>query len=209
MSIVEGDLLDRIRGRIAAQGAQPSPALVADALRKEGRLVGDAAVLHVFDALRDDTLGAGPLDPLLRLDGVTDVLVNGPTQVFVDTGLGLRRSRVCFPDDAAVRRLAQRLAASAGRRLDDASPYVDVRLRDGTRFHAVLAPLSKPGTCLSLRVPARRTMTLEGLVSAGSITEAGGALLLEVVRARLAFLVSGGTPPCGKPQMRAIEVASP
>ena len=193
MSTVEGDLLDRIRGRIAAQGAEPSPALVADALRKEGRLVGDAAVLHVFDALRDDTLGAGPLDPLLRLDGVTDVLVNGPTQVFVDTGLGLQRSGVCFPDDAAVRRLAQRLAASAGRRLDDASPYVDVRLRDGTRFHAVLAPLSKPGTCLSLRVPARRTMTLEDLVSAGSITRAGGALLLEVVRARLAFLVSGGT----------------
>lgn len=193
MSTVEGDLLDRIRARIVAQGAEPSPARVAEALRKEGHLVGDAAVLHVVDALRNDTLGAGLLDPLLRLDGVTDVLVNGATQVFVDTGLGLQLSEVRFPDDAAVRRLAQRLAASAGRRLDDASPYVDVRLRDGTRFHAVLAPLSKPGTCLSLRVPARRTMTLEDLVSAGSITEAGAALLLELVRSRLAFLVSGGT----------------
>jgi len=123
MSTVEADLLDRIRGRIAAQSAEPSPALVAEALRQEGRLVGDAAVLHVFDALRDDTLGAGPLDPLLRLDGVTDVLVNGPAQVFVDTGVGLQRSEVCFADDAAVRRLAQRLAASAGRRLDESILY--------------------------------------------------------------------------------------
>ncbi len=108
-------------------------------------------------------------------------------------GRGLERTGVTFADDDAVRRLAQRLASSAGRRLDDASPYVDVRLRDGTRFHAVLSPLSRPGTCLSLRVPARRAMTLDELVVAGSTTAAGAALLLDLVRARLAFLISGGT----------------
>ncbi len=193
MTTVETHLLDRVRIRLAEQRADPSPARVAEALRREGRLVGDTAVLAVVDALRRDTTGAGPLDPLLHSDGVSDVLVNGPEHVYVDSGGGLERVDLRFPDDAAVRRLAQRLAATAGRRLDDASPYVDVRLRDGTRFHAVLAPLASPGTCLSLRVPARRVLTVHDLVGSGTTTDAGAALLLELVRSRLAFLVSGGT----------------
>ncbi|MEJ7689535.1 MAG: TadA family conjugal transfer-associated ATPase [Nocardioidaceae bacterium] len=193
MSSVDPAVLDRVRVRLAQQSADLTPARVAEALRREGRLVGDAAVLGVVDALRADIVGAGPLDPLLAREGVTDVLVNGPQDVWIDVGRGLERTGVTFVDDDAVRRLAQRLASSAGRRLDDASPYVDVRLRDGTRFHAVLAPLSRPGTCLSLRVPARRAMTLDELVAAGSTTEAGAALLLDLVRSRLAFLISGGT----------------
>ncbi|MEP6665178.1 MAG: TadA family conjugal transfer-associated ATPase [Nocardioidaceae bacterium] len=193
MTAVEGDLLERIRTRLADKSADPSPAQVADALRSEGRLVGDVAVLDMVDALRRDTVGAGVLDPLLRLDGVTDVVVNGAEQVYVDTGRGLETVGVRFDDDAAVRRLAQRLAGSAGRRLDDASPFVDVRLRDGTRFHAVLSPVASPGTCLSLRVPARRSLTLADLVSSGATTDEGAALLLDIVKARLAFVVSGGT----------------
>ncbi len=193
MSPVDPALLDRVRFRLAQHSADPTPARVAEALRREGRLVGDAAVLGVVDALRADMVGAGPLDPLLAREGVTDVLVNGPEQVYIDVGCGLERTDVTFVDDDAVRRLAQRLASSAGRRLDDASPYVDVRLHDGTRFHAVLAPLSRPGSCLSLRVPARRAMSLDELVASGSTTETGAALLLDLVRARLAFLISGGT----------------
>jgi pilus assembly protein CpaF len=162
-------------------------------LRTEGRLVGDSSVLEVVDALRREIGGAGPLDELLRLDGVTDVLVNGPREVYVDRGTGLQRTSVQFVDDAAVRRLAQRLASSAGRRLDDAAPFVDVRLRDAIRFHAVLAPVARPGTCLSLRVPARRVMTLDDLMAAGTISERGARLLQDLVRSKAAFLVSGGT----------------
>jgi pilus assembly protein CpaF len=162
-------------------------------LRTTGRPVGDATVLAVHELLRRDVLGAGPLEPLLRLPGVTDVLVNGPDQVFVDRGSGLEPADVAFPDDAAVRRLAQRLAAGAGRRLDDAVPFADLRLPDGTRFHAVLAPMARPGTVISLRVPARRAFTLDELAGAGGISASGAALLREIVRARVAFLVSGGT----------------
>ncbi|MCW2756745.1 MAG: TadA family conjugal transfer-associated ATPase, partial [Nocardioidaceae bacterium] len=137
--------------------------------------------------------GAGPLESLLRTPGVTDVLVNGPGAVYLDRGAGLELTEVRFADDEAVRRLAQRLAASAGRRLDDATPHVDLRLPDGTRFHAVLAPLARPGTTLSLRVPRSRVFTLDELVAAGTVPADGLGWLRAVVERRLAFLVSGGT----------------
>jgi pilus assembly protein CpaF len=166
---------------------------VAEALRATGRPVGDAAVLAVHETLRRDVVGAGPLEPLLRGSDVTDVLVNGPDAVYVDRGHGLERVGVTFAGDDAVRRLAQRLAASGGRRLDDATPHVDVRLRDGTRFHAVLSPLARPGTLLSLRVPHQRVLTLHDLLSAGTLSEEGARLVRLIVDRRLAFLVTGGT----------------
>ncbi len=187
------EVVDGVREQLARTGATLTPELVARALRDRGRPVGDAAVLAVHDQLRQDVLGAGPLEPLLRTPGVTDVLVNGPEEVYLDRGDGLEPTGVMFPDDAAVRRLAQRLAGSAGRRLDDATPYADLRLADGTRFHAVLAPLARPGTSISLRVPRTRVFTLPELVAAGTLTEDGAALLRAVVASRSAFLVSGGT----------------
>lgn len=191
--MIRADLLERVRDRVAGSGQPLDPVQVARALGQEGRPVGDTEVLEVLDLLRRDVLGAGPLEPLLRRPGVTDVLVNGPDQVYVDVGDGLEPAGVSFPDDAAVRRLAQRLAASAGRRLDDATPYVDLRLPDGTRFHAVLAPLSRPGTLLSLRVPRDRVFDLDELVASGTVCAEGADLLRRIVQQRLAFLVTGGT----------------
>ncbi len=187
------DLLERVRERLANSGAPLGPTEVARALREEGRPVGHAEALAVLDDLQREVLGAGPLEPLLRRPGVTDVLVNGPAEVYVDCGDGLERTGVTFRDDEEVRRLAQRLASSAGRRLDDATPYVDLRLRDGTRFHAVLAPLARPGTVLSLRVPRERVLDLSELVDCGTVCAEGAELLRRIVERRLAFLVTGGT----------------
>ncbi len=187
------DLVEDVREHLAREPGPLTPHRVAEALRASGRPVGDATVLAVHEALRRDVLGAGPLEPLLRLPDVTDVLVNGPSAVYLDRGSGLELSEVTFPDDAAVRRLAQRLAAAGGRRLDDSVPHVDVRLADGTRFHAVLAPLARPGTVLSLRVPHQRVLTLDELVAAGTVSDDGARLLRSLVSRRLAFLVSGGT----------------
>lgn len=186
-------LVDEVRSRLAGDPGELTPHRVAQALRTSGLPVGDTTVLAVLDALRRDVLGAGALEPLLRRPGCTDVLVNGPGQVFVDCGAGLELTQVTLPDDAAVRRLAQRLASSGGRRLDDASPHVDVRLPDGTRFHAVLAPVARPGTLLSLRVPAAASLGLDDLVTTGFVDPDGAELLRRIVVQRLAFLVSGGT----------------
>ncbi|MBM7783442.1 TadA family conjugal transfer-associated ATPase [Tenggerimyces flavus] len=186
-------LLERVRTALASDNSEPTPARVAAVLRQEGRLLGDTAVLGVVDALRREIAGAGPLDPLLAEPGVTDVLVHGPREVWIDKGRGLERAAVTLDDDGAVRRLAQRLAAAAGRRLDDSTPYVDARLPNGSRLHAVLSPISANGTCISLRVPARRTFTLDELIQAGSIPTNGARLLRRMIQARLAFLISGGT----------------
>ena len=190
---VPPELVEAVRVRLARAGVEPSAAQVAVALRAEKSVYGDAEILAVARALCADLIGAGPLEPLLAAADVTDVLVNGPREVWVDDGRGLRRTTVAFTDDSAVRRLAQRLAAAAGRRLDDASPYVDARLAGGVRLHAVLPPIATGGTCVSLRLPPRRTFTLPDLVAAGTIPSSAVPVLTAIVTARLAFLVTGGT----------------
>lgn len=185
--------LASIRERLGALGRSYGPSDVAAVMRSLGEVVTDARVLTVMDMLRRDSIGAGPLEELLSKPGVSDVVVNGPADVFVDAGSGLERASVTFLDDEQVRRLAIRLAATAGRRLDDAQPFVDGRLPDGTRLHAVLAPVAMPGTCLSLRVPASRSFSLADLAATGSISQRGAGLLRAMVHRKLPFLVSGGT----------------
>ena len=188
-------LLDRVRARLALTEEPPSRAAVAALVREEaGGLLGDDDVLVAVRHAVDELSGAGPLEPLLRMPGVTDVLVNGPEDVWIDRGEGLERAPgVCFEDDEAVRRLAVRLAGSVGRRLDDAAPWVDVGLPHGVRLHAVLPPVSGGGTCLSLRVLRRRSQALADLAATGTLPGESGALVRAVVDRRLAFLVTGGT----------------
>lgn len=189
----ESALVARVVDRLAQGGEAPTPAAVATALRAEGSLVSGRAVLDLVGAVRAELTGAGPLDELLGDPDVSDVLVNGPAEVWVDRGRGLEVASVGFPDEGAVRRLAQRLAASAGRRLDVARPTVDARLADGTRLHAVLPPVSPAGTLISLRVSRRRTFTLADLTERGTVTPVVADVLRALVRARASFLVTGGT----------------
>ena len=188
------DVLGRVRRRLVDAGIAPDrPALAALVRAETGGLTGDADVLDLVREAASEFAGAGPLDALLRVPGITDVLVNGPGEVWVDRGHGLERIAQRFTDEASLRRLAQRLAAQAGRRLDDASPYVDAALPDGTRLHAVLPPIAGAGTCLSLRTFRRRGFTLGELELEGTLTAETCQLLREIVRARLAFMVTGGT----------------
>ncbi|MEU6053821.1 TadA family conjugal transfer-associated ATPase [Streptomyces xanthochromogenes] len=186
-------LLDAVRQRLAESGAEPTPARVAAALRAQGRLLGDAEVLGGAQELRSELVGTGPLEPLLADPDVTDVLVSAPDQVWVDRGAGLEPTGIRFADAVAVRRLAQRLAAVAGRRLDDARPWVDARLPDGTRMHAVLDPIAVGSACLSLRVVRPRAFSLAELTAAGTVPPGGERLLRALIEARVSFLVSGGT----------------
>jgi len=195
---VTGSLIDRVRERLAAEQAPLHPTVVAEAIRAEsGGLLGDTEVLAGMRTLQTELTGAGILDPLLRGADTTDVLVTAPDSIWIDDGNGLRRSQIRFPDEDAVRRLAQRLALAAGRRLDDSRPWVDGQLSclgdDLVRLHAVLPPVAAAGTCISLRVlrPARQDLT--ALISAGAIAGPAAELLRGVIAGRLAFLICGGT----------------
>ncbi len=186
--MAEPDLVDRVRRRLAVGDPAARSAELAALVRAEAAVLADDAVLAELSRdVAAELSGAGPLEPLLALPDVTDVLVNGPGEVWLDRGRGLERAGVRFPDDAAVRRLAQRLAGVGGRRLDDAAPFVDACLPDGTRLHAVLPPITEQ-TTVSLRVLARRKFDLDALVP----TQVAG-LLRALVAARVAFLISGGT----------------
>lgn len=190
---LDPSVLDRVRARLVADGRDPTTADVARALRGDGVLLATDVLFEESARLLDELSGAGPLTALLRDPLVTDVLVTAPDAVWVDRGSGVERVAVRFTDEAAVRRLAQRLASACGRRLDDAVPYVDARLPDGTRVHAVLAPVARGGTALSLRVPRRQAFDLEELVAVGSVPTAVAPWIRAVIDARLALLITGGT----------------
>jgi pilus assembly protein CpaF len=193
---MRADLVERVRRRLAVDGAEVSAATVADAVRAEvGGVAGHADVL---EAVRQELVGVGPLEELIGDPGITDVLVTGPEQVWVDGSTGLRRTRIRFSDEASVRRLAQRLALAAGRRLDDAQPYVDgwlpgVGPHGRIRLHAVLPPIAAAGTCISLRVLRPATHDLRALVEMQAFDEQTALVLEAIVAARLAFLITGGT----------------
>lgn len=195
---MHANLVDRVRRRLADDGAEVSSATVAAAVRAEFGVAGHEDVLSALRQLRHELVGLGPLADLVSDDDVTDVLVTAPDQVWTDGAGGLRRSSVTFPDEASVRRLAQRLAHAAGRRLDDAQPFVDGWLPAAAavarvRLHAVLPPIAAEGTCLSLRVLRPAAHDLAALTELGTVDAAGAALLRAIMAARLTLLVSGGT----------------
>ncbi|WP_083683892.1 MULTISPECIES: TadA family conjugal transfer-associated ATPase [Actinoalloteichus] len=196
---MDAELVDRVRRRLAELDTMITPAVVAEAIRREaGGVLGDTEVLHALRLLRDELVGAGPLEGLLRQPDVTDILVTGPGEVWVDRGGGLTRASIRFADEHAVRRLAHRLAAAAGRRLDDAQPFVDAWLPaclgiGDVRLHAVIPPISAGGTCLSLRVLRPAVHDLPTLTAMGTFSSEVEGLLRALIAARLAFVVVGGT----------------
>lgn len=191
-------LLDKLRGIVATE-----PELVADTtalarrIRTEAGVISDGDVLDLLRRLRHDSLGLGVLEPILAQPGLSDVVVNGPRSCFIDRGSGLEPVPVSFASDAEVRQLATRLASVAGVRLDDAQPFADGRLArpDGTalRLHALLAPPSAGGTCISLRVLRQAQTSLDQLVASGSIAAEVEPLLRAIVERHASFLVIGGT----------------
>ncbi len=197
MSVDEG-LLAGVRRELVGRGAGPPRGPDADPdvarwARARGLVLGSEDVAALGCAVRAEIAGAGPLQPLLDEPGVTDVLVNGPGEVWLDRGRGLERREVDLGDAERLRALAVRLAAAGGQRLDDACPVVDARLADGTRLHAVLPPVSASGVLLSLRVPRREPFTLPELVAAGSVHPELAPVLAALVRGRANGLLTGAT----------------
>jgi pilus assembly protein CpaF len=173
-------------------GVGPDGDAVAGVAAQEHGALGADRVAATRSALAARVLGAGPLDAWLTQPGVTDIAVNGDGRVWVDRGHGMEWVGARLePDDA--RALAVRLAGIAGRRLDEASPWVDGQLPSGARLHAMLPPLVEGGPHITIRVPPVEPVSLSELCDRGMVPAAWVPVLRAVVLQRLAFVVSGGT----------------
>ena len=143
--------------------------------------------------IRDETFGLGPIEPLLHDPEISDILVNTYRQVFVERRGKLELTNVTFRDDQHLRVIIDRIVSRVGRRVDEASPYVDARLPDGSRVNAIIPPLALDGPLLSIRRFAVKALTMQDFINFNTISEPMALVLQGVVKARLNILISGGT----------------
>lgn len=199
-------LPEQVWGHIRA-GRGPTVDRVDAVAHAEGRVLGTDGEAQTRQAIRAATLGLGPLQQVVELPGVTDVLVNGERGVWIDRGEGLEHLDVRVGDAADVRRLAVRLAGLADRRLDESSPYVDGLLPGAIRLHAVLPPLVDGAAHISLRIPRADVVSLDRLVELESLPSVWVEVLRAIVDRRLSFVISGGTGT-GKTTLLAAMLAT-
>ena len=147
----------------------------------------------LIDEVMDELLGLGPLEPLLKDEGITDILVNGADTVFVERQGVLERMATRFQDEKHLMRIIQKIVSAVGRRIDESSPFVDARLKDGSRVNAIIAPLALDGSLLSIRKFAKVPISMDKLVALGSVPEAMAEVLHAIVGSRRNVLISGGT----------------
>ncbi len=149
--------------------------------------------LRLYEAIAAEILGYGPIEPLLKDDTVSEVMINGPRQVYVERRGKLELTDVQFQDDDHVMRIIDRIVSPLGRRIDESSPTVDARLPDGSRINAVIPPISLVGPVLTIRKFSKDPLTIDDLVRFGTVTPEMVAFLRACVESRLNMVVSGGT----------------
>jgi len=148
---------------------------------------------RIIRRIEDEVLGLGPLEPLLADKTVSDILVNGARQVYVERRGKLELTNVAFSNDAHLLNIIDRIVSAVGRRVDESSPMVDARLKDGSRVNAIIPPLALDGPVLSIRRFAVELLSIDDLIGLGSLTAASAQVMRAIVKGRLNVVVSGGT----------------
>jgi pilus assembly protein CpaF len=162
-------------------------------LSEESIVLGRAERQRLFEAIVAEILGFGPLEPLLADDTITEIMVNGPKNIYIERTGNLVRSNVTFEDEDHVLRVLDRIVAPLGRRIDESSPTVDARLPDGSRVNAVIRPIALCGPTITIRKFSKRPFTVEDLIRFGTITPEMAEFCRACVIGKLNIVVSGGT----------------
>jgi pilus assembly protein CpaF len=178
---IEGDLEKRVKEIVREELALDATPLSRDERAQLEREVAD------------DILGYGPLEPFLRDETVTEIMVNGADQIYVEREGKLETSESTFIDDAHLLRIIDRIVSQVGRRIDEASPMVDARLPDGSRVNAIIPPLALRGPSLTIRRFANDLFTLDSLVANETLTQSAASFIADCVKGKLNILISGGT----------------
>ena len=159
--------------------------------------------------IADDILGYGPLERLLSDDSITEIMVNGPGEIWIERAGRLYETTVRFSDDSHLRRIINRMVAQIGRRIDESSPMVDARLLDGSRVNAIIAPLSLSGPLLTIRKFAKKRLGLHEMINIGSMSEESVDFLQRCIQSQLNILISGGTGSGKTTLLNALSQAIP
>ncbi len=167
--------------------------LFEQVLAEEGIVLTRQEKQRLFESITADILGFGPLQPLLEEEGITEIMVNGAKNIYVERKGKILRAPITFENDEHVMRIIDRIVAPLGRRIDESSPYVDARLPDGSRVNAVIPPISLVGPVLTIRKFSKNPITVDQLVSFGTISAEAIQFLKACVEARLNIVISGGT----------------
>jgi pilus assembly protein CpaF len=191
-------IMERIDTEVAAkltrdELARQLGAVTAEILIEQKIQLNQAEQRYLVTVLLDDMLGLGPLEQLLADDGVTDIMVNGPNQVYVERKGKLELTDVVFRDNGHVMSIATRIVTQVGRRIDESTPLVDARLQDGSRVNIIAPPLAIDGTSISIRKFSKKGITLDVMAKQGNISSQMATVLKIAARARLNILISGGT----------------
>src|SRR5258705_660757 len=167
--------------------------ILGKVIDEEGFALTRAERVRMLEQITDEIIGLGPLEPLLRDESITEVMVNGPRQVYIERSGKLELTNVVFQNDDHVMRIIDRIIAPIGRRVDESSPMVDARLTDGSRVNAIIPPLSLVGPVITIRKFSASPFTVDDLVRFGPATADMFDFLRACVEARLNIFVSGGT----------------
>ena len=201
---------------LSMAGLIPQEDLQAEVIELAGEIIarrqitlGEQQRARLFEELHDEVFGLGPIEPLMHDPTVSDILVNGAHEVYVERHGVLEQTPIVFADDQHVMRIVQRIVARIGRRIDEVSPMVDARLPDGSRVNAVAPPLALDGPKLSIRRFGAERLTLEQLLKLGSISDDMARFLEAAVAARLSFMISGGTGAGKTTLLNALSLAIP
>jgi pilus assembly protein CpaF len=162
-------------------------------LAQEGHILSRQERQRLFEQIVAEILGFGPLEPLLRDDTITEIMVNGPNKIFIERKGKIEHVAVTFESEEHLMRIIDRIVSPLGRRIDESSPMVDARLPDGSRVNAIIPPLALNGPTLTIRKFSKQPLTVEDLIRFGSITPEAVEFLKACVVARLNIVVSGGT----------------
>lgn len=167
--------------------------IIGDILEQKKEILNRAERIAFSEEVLDELLGLGPLEPLLKDETITDILVNGYNAVYVERHGLLEKTGIRFQDERHLLRIIQKIVSAVGRRIDEASPFVDARLADGSRVNAIIAPLAIDGSLLSIRKFAKQRIGMQKLVELGSIPPAMAQVMEAIVQSRRNVLISGGT----------------
>lgn len=186
-------MLEQIQAACIEAKVEPNADSISQIVRSLYPVTPHSELVELVDEVLSSIFGLGPLEELLFLPNLTDILVKRFDDVWIDRGKGLEKTKVRFSSESAAQEFAKRIATRGHRRLDEAQPFVDIQTDAGLRFHAMLPPIASSGITISIRIPLRNSLTLEDMLTSGNLDLETYQAICQVIETQKSFIVSGGT----------------